>query len=164
MASASNFKTLKTCPKREYLRTVSLKELINATLFDDVWNAMEKWFPNQKTNKYGYLETYVELKEMKPKKFFCGDNYYLATKISFDDEGKSYIDAYLRKRGNSISKYAIDLMDWENLLYCNIDPVCYNINGDVTIPEIVAAALYEMTFFGYSLKERKEKLRWTNIA
>lgn len=167
VSSANDFRTLKTCPKRQYYRTVSLKELFKSTNFEDVWTSLVSWFPYEKNNKEGYKNAYNELRNIiKPKKFTGCDNYYLVVKPVHEDEDKDYLDVYLRKRGNTLEScsFGIDLMDWENLLYCNIDPICYNVKRDVTVPEIVAGALYEMTFFGYSLEDRKEKLKWTNIV
>lgn len=165
-SSADNFKLLKTCPKRQNHRTISVKELIDNTPFDDIWNAMVQWFPKENKNKNGYKKTYNELKELKPKKFDNSDKWYLVVKPTTDGRNENpYIDVYLRKVRNTTDSYSVACMSWENILYCNIDPIHYNIIKDLDVPSIIAGILYEITFFGYTQEEIKENLKWTkNIA
>jgi len=157
--------SLKTCPKRQYYRTESLKELIDATPFNDVWGAISNWFPDQKQNKNGYEEAYYILREMKPKKYVDAYNFYIVVKkeweqVAFDD-ARHYLDASLRKRGTNDISYSFEFMPWENVLYLNIDPIIYNVNRELSVPEIIAGILYEMTFFGYSPEKIEENTSWT---
>ena len=47
-------KTIKDCPKRTSDRTVSFKELLQKTPFDDVMGAMVKYWPDQQRSIEGY--------------------------------------------------------------------------------------------------------------
>lgn len=156
--------SLKTCPKRQYYRTVSLKELINATSFDEVWCAISNWFPNQKENKEGYEKAYSILREMKPKKYVDAYNYYIVVKKEWEqvasDDARKYLDAFLRKRSTNESTYAFEFIPWENVLYLNIDPIIYNIKRELSVPEIIAGILYEMTFYGYSPEQVEDNTSW----
>ena len=64
----------------------------------------------------------------------------------FSEEHIEYIDVYGFIKGQKVN-YAIDLMDWRNILYLNIHPDTLKM-FDKNI--IVAEILWEITFNGYS--------------
>lgn len=157
--------TLNTCPKRNNERTISFNELVMKSSFNDIMDAMYIHHVNEKENIDGYKNAFQTLKSLKPIKPLF--NMYICLNAvidEFSEEHIEYIDVYGFIKGQKVN-YAIDLMDWRNILYLNIHPDTLKM-FDKNI--IVAEILWEITFHGYSsddielfstrLKESFEKM------
>lgn len=158
--------TLNTCPKRDEARTISFNELLMNSSFNDIMDAMCIHHSDERKNIDGYKNAFQILKTLKPIK--PPFNMYIKLKKMVDEYSEphdEYIEASGFIKGDDIS-YAIDLMDWHNILYLNIHPDTLKI-FDKNI--IVAEILWEITFHGYSptdinlfstrLKDSFEKMR-----
>lgn len=166
LSNIRSLNTLNTCPKRNNERTISFNELLTNSSFDDVMDAMHVHHADEKENIDGYKNAFHILNGLKPIKPSFNMYICLNTVIDkFSEEHTEYIDVYGFIRGRNV-KYAIDLMDWHNILYLNIHPDTLKI-FDKNI--IVAEILWEITFHGYSptdinlfstrLKDSFEKMR-----
>ena len=157
--------TLNTCPKRNNERTISFNELVMKSSFNVIMDAMYVHHVNEKENIDGYKNAFQTLKSLKPIKLSF--NMYICLNAvidEFSEEHIEYIDVYGFIKGQKVN-YAIDLMDWRNILYLNIHPDTLKM-FDKNI--IVAEILWEITFHGYSsddielfstrLKESFEKM------
>ena len=139
--------TLNTCPKRNNDRTISFKELIMNSSFNDIMNAMYIHHHDEKKNIDGYKQAFHILKNMKPIK--PSFNMYICLNTVIDEylgNHDEYINVsgFIKERDVS---YAIDLMDWCNVLYLNIHPdTLKNFNKNTIIAEV----LWEITFNVYS--------------
>ena len=139
--------TLNTCPKRNNERTISFNELVMKSSFNDIMDAMYIHHVNEKENIDGYKNAFHTLKSLKPIKPSFNMYICLNTVIDeFSEEHIEYIDVYGFIKGQKVN-YAIDLMDWRNILYLNIHPDTLKM-FDKNI--IVAEILWEITFNGYS--------------
>lgn len=139
--------TLNTCPKRNNERTISFNELVMKSSFNDIMDAMYIHHVNEKENIDGYKNAFQTLKKLKPIKPSFNMYICLNTVIDeFSEEHIEYIDVYGFIKGQKVN-YAIDLMDWRNILYLNIHPDTLKM-FDKNI--IVAEILWEITFNGYS--------------
>lgn len=139
--------TLNTCPKRNNERTISFNELVMNSSFNDIMDAMYIHHVNEKENIDGYKNAFHILKKLKPIKPSFNMYICLNTVIDeFSEEHIEYIDVYGFIKGQKVN-YAIDLMDWRNILYLNIHPDTLKM-FDKNI--IVAEILWEITFNGYS--------------
>lgn len=139
--------TLNTCPKRNNERTISFNELVMKSSFNDIMDAMYIHHVNEKENIDGYKNAFQTLKSLKPIKPSFNMYICLNTVIDeFSEEHIEYIDVYGFIKGQKVN-YAIDLMDWRNILYLNIHPDTLKM-FDKNI--IVAEILWEITFNGYS--------------
>lgn len=139
--------TLNTCPKRNNERTISFNELVMNSSFNDIMDAMYIHHVNEKENIDGYKNAFQILKKLKPIKPSFNMYICLNTVIDeFSEEHIEYIDVYGFIKGQKVN-YAIDLMDWRNILYLNIHPATLKM-FDKNI--IVAEILWEITFNGYS--------------
>ena len=139
--------TLNTCPKRNNERTISFNELVMKSSFNDIMDAMYIHHVNEKENIDGYKNAFQILKKLKPIK--PSFNMYICLNAvidEFSEEHIEYIDVYGFIKGQKVN-YAIDLMDWRNILYLNIHPDTLKM-FDKNI--IVAEILWEITFNGYS--------------
>ena len=139
--------TLNTCPKRNNERTISFNELVMKSSFNDIMDAMYIHHVNEKENIDGYKNAFHTLKSLKPIKPSFNMYICLNTVIDeFSEEHIEYIDVYGFIKGQKVN-YAIDLMDWRNILYLNIHPDTLKM-FDKNI--IVAEILWEITFNCYS--------------
>lgn len=141
------WETVKSCPKRENKRTISLFELLKTVDFDEMMARMLVYHPTEDTNIKGYAKVYKRLLETKPVR----TNIELAiSKITEDNA--VYYDVYGIENG---TKYGIDFVPWDEWLYMNIDKDTYD---NYTKEDIVALSLWEMTFHGFEEEIVKESL------
>lgn len=147
LSSIIPLNSLNTCPKRNNNRTISFKELIINSSFDDIMNAMYIHHSEEQKNINGYKQAFYIIKNMKPVKPSVNMYIKLNTVIDeYSDEHIEYINVSGVVKGRNI-KYAIDLMDWSNILYMNIhSDTLKAFNKNLIVAEI----LWEITFNGYS--------------
>ena len=139
--------TLNTCPKRNNDRTISFKELIMNSSFNDVMKAIYLYHDDEQKNIDRYKQAFNILKNIKPIK--PSFNMYIKLNTVIDEYSKKYtehidVSGFIKERNVN---YAIDLMNWANVLYLNIHPdTLKNFDKNTIIAEV----LWEITFFGYS--------------
>lgn len=104
-----------------------------------------------------YRKVFEELLQMRPSKV-----YFVANVVKEKDKKGRYIHKIYAKRYHSQKNkvqvddqdYALRLLMWNEFLGVEIDEATL-VNYDPL--EIIACCLYEMTFFGFELKDIQEK-------
>ena len=79
-------------------------------------------------------------------------NNKIIVKSYLDEDVNEYIVHSSYYYENDLeTPYALDFIDWENILDCEVQNEC-NISDD----EVVASIIYEMTFNGFTMKAKKD--------
>jgi len=133
------------CPRIAAIETVTFSEVINSTNLEDVLATLFKFCPDQEKNKDGYEKVFDKLRSMTPKRNNLSDPFICIDKV-FEEDGGWWPDVY-GLRINSNKRLGMEFVRWR-------DWVTMFINKDTLTnfskKEIVAACLYEMTFFGFA--------------
>jgi hypothetical protein len=128
------------------IETTTLLELLKQVDFDDVFKSLTRWFNDQESNESGYRDVFNTLLEKTPRKHRLDDLFINIEKIKEDDS------TWLNVSGINIAKkdnitYGIEFEPWNEWVSMYITQ---NTLDTLTKEEIVAACLYEMTFFGFT--------------
>ena len=138
----ADVKTIKDCLKRAAERTVSFKELLQKTPFEDVMGAMVKYWPDQQRSIEGYRNVYKTMLDRKSQMVhgfrICG-------------EIKKFIDGecpvmVCKRNGNPIH-YSCDGFKWAEINYMDVDKETLD---RMSKEDIICGVLYEMTFNGFT--------------
>ena len=101
---------LNTCPKRNNDRTISFKELIMNSTFNDIMNAMYVHHHDEKKNIDGYKQAFHILKNMKPIK--PSFNMYICLNTVIDESNADLLS-------NTFKYFIIYLKNYNfNIYYC----------------------------------------------
>lgn len=150
---------LRSCPRLAEIETVRFSQLLHYASFDIVFETLLKWYPDQKENKEGYEKVFDYLLTLKPKPHKIGDLYISVEK--WEDNGETGLDVTgvdIRYPEDKRPSYAIEFMPWIDWISMFIDD---NTMKNIPGYDIVAACLYEMTWFGFEEKDiqnRKDKM------
>lgn len=101
-----------------------------------------------------YKKTIEELAEIKGN---SKTGEIVVLKI-FDDVSDEFVMETLYRAVGDNSRYCIDLMPWKDLIDLE---VCAKSIEKYGKEEVAAQILYEMTFFGFTEKERKKEIKKT---
>ena len=101
-----------------------------------------------------YKKTIEELAEIKGN---SKTGEIVVLKI-FDDVSDEFVMETLYRAVGDTSRYCIDLMPWKDLIDLE---VCAKSIEKYGREEVAAQILYEMTFFGFTEKERKKEIKKT---
>ena len=132
------------CPRIAAIETKTVADIINNVTFDDVFTALVGWFPDQYDNRDGYEKAFADILNRKPRKHRLNDLYIHIEKEV--EDGREYANVN-GKDMNTGRKYGIEFCSWDDWVTMFITEETLEA---LTNEEIVAACLYEMTFFGYS--------------
>ena len=140
----TDVKTIKDCPKRAAERTVSFKELLKKTPFEDVMGAMVKYWPDQQGSIEGYRNVYKTMLERKSQMVhgfhICG----------------VYVDGYpvmvCKQKGSPIH-YSCDGFKWGEINYMDVDKETLD---RMPKEDIICGVLFEMTFNGFTEEDVEE--------
>lgn len=139
---------------------ITLKQLIQETEFDKVWDIIIKHY--EKSSMYAkdiYSDFYKKLIALSPdvnKDSMViyikvlkddGNNDYDLTENFDENDTKLYFDVC--GQDSTCECYALEASSFENWLGYYIDP---DILSKLTYPSIIAHCIEEMTFFGFEQK------------
>lgn len=150
------------CQRVTEIETVTLSDILRQVAFDDVFKELTKWFSNQESNFNGYASVFCTLLEKTPKRHKLDDLFIEVKKVTEDDETE-----WLNVSGINIAKkdnisYGIEFEPWDEWVSMYITQETLD---SLSKEEIVAACLYEMTFFGFTEnKVQNEKNRLINAV
>lgn len=145
------------CPILKDIETTRFYDLLFNVSFDVVFKLICTWVPDQVKNRAGYYDVFHTLKQLKPKKHNLGDLFIQLTGeknrgIELPDVNGADINS------NSKIKYGLEFTSWQNWISMFITKeTLENFSGE----EIVAACLYELTFFGFTeetIKKHADKI------
>ena len=140
----TDVKTIKDCPKRVSERTVSFKELLQKTPFEDVMGAMVKYWPDQQGSIEGYRNVYKTMLERKSQMVhgfhICG----------------VYVNGcpvmVCKQKGSPIH-YSCDGFKWGEINYMDVDKETLD---RIPKEDIICGVLFEMTFNGFTEEDVEE--------
>ena len=130
------------------------KYLINSVNYDDVWVELRKGYKLEKSAYETYKRVLEELKTLDPKP---SDPPITCVVAKIEDcltPGEIISDVFGIIDGDK-NHYALEMDSWNEWLDFNVLDKSIEVYGAA---DVVAHALYEMTFFGYSSKTVDEKV------
>jgi hypothetical protein len=127
---------------------VTFKDIVLACEYDEIWTYMASQYDynDYDEEKLLYLSVFNKLKTIEPK----ASNLTLYLETKEPDDG---CDVYGYSQEENI-KYAIDFVPWSEWLGMEIDEA---ILSTYKTHEIVAHALWEMTFISYDENEIQQE-------
>lgn len=143
------------CPRIAAIETTTLYQLIREVKFDDVFDRLCYYFPDQKKSREGYENAFNELLKKKLGKHRLDDLFIIVEKDTY--EGKEYLDTYGKKPNKDI-RYGIQFCNWKDWVTMFIAKETLDT---LSREDIVAGCLYELTFDGFTeskVIEAKNKL------
>ena len=144
---------LTICPRIKEIETTRFHEVLKAVEFENVFPFICQ-FPDQEKNREGYENVFNTIRAMTPKRHRLTDLYIDVEKWS---------DGTLDVCGNDIissknQHYAIEFVPWVDWVSMFITKRTLD---SLSYEEIVAACLFEMTFFGFEesdIQAQEDKL------
>ena len=153
---SDNISNIVKCPRIKEIETIKLYELIKTSSFDEVFSRLVHWYPDQEKNKNGYEKVFNTLNNIEPKKTYNLNNLFIKVEIVVED-GKEYIDAYGVKPNNK-QRYGLEFESWKEIISMFIFQESID---KLSKEDIIAACLYEITFFGFD--ENKIQSKWQEL-
>lgn len=149
-------------------------EIIQKYHFKKVWSEFVKFYGDDdegihvtEESQQLYKNVYGTLIKMKPA--LSKDGLISITEIAESEFSDSYIDIYGLYPDEPNTKYAIELMEWNEVISMEYSPGL-NLKGETySNEEFIAALIYEITFCGFEqetirdardeIKDRVEEIR-----
>lgn len=142
----TSLKYINRCPRLYEIETVRLFELIKEVDFNLVFTHIYNWYKNQRNCSKSYYYVFNKCLSMTPKKHKF-DDLFIDISI-FLYCGKEYPDVsgvnIINKQDKK--KYGLEYIRWVDWISMFVTKETLSI---FTKEEIVAACLYEMTFYGF---------------
>lgn len=148
--------SISRCPRLTEIETVRFYDLLKKVTFNEVFASITKWFTGQEKSIEGYRNVFNTLLAMTPKKHNLTDLFLNVEKV-IEDDGEEWlnIDGITFDKKNH---YGIEFEPW-------IDWISMFITQETldsfSPEEIVGAAMWEMTFFGFTenhINDERQKL------
>lgn len=157
--------SISRCPRLAEIETIRLHDLLEETDFETAFKALCKWFRDQEGSREGYESVYDKIKGMKPRKHKLSD-LFIKVEVVKEEEEDIGIGDWLNVCGKdviskSIINYGLEFEDWNDWISMFITQ---DTLGTLSKEDIVAACLYEMTFYGFTeekIQERRDELMGT---
>ena len=149
-----NLADVNRCPKLTAIETVRFYEVLRNVAFDHVFERLCYWYPDQKSSELDYREVFNKLRYMTPHKHNLTD-LFIHVSLCKEDDGTEWVACdgrdIVRKKGIN---YGIEFEPWNNWVSMFITQESLD---NFSYEDIVAACLYEMTFFGFEEQQIKDK-------
>ena len=133
------------CPRLIEIETRRLADVLKEVDFEKTFNRLTYWFKNQESSKTGYKDVFDKLLTMKPNKHNLSDLFIEVNKV-FEDDGECWLNVHGIMPKSPQKGYAIEFTPWNDWISMFIDQKTLD---SLSKEEIVAACMYEMTFFGF---------------
>lgn len=142
----TKIKSVNRCPRLSEIETIRLFELMKNVEFGSVFTNIYNWYENQRNSSKSYFYVFNKCLSMTPKKHKLNDLFINIDKG--EEYGKEYPDVYGVNiiKPNNI-RYGLGFYKWNDWLSMFITKETLSIYSK---EEIVAACLYEMTFYGFN--------------
>ena len=136
---------LSVCPRIKEIETVRFYDAVMAVEFDKVSPIICKMH-DQERNIDGYEKVFNTIRSMTPRRHKLTDLFIRVEKLT--ENGEDYLDVdgvdVFKNDGRS---YGLELSPWVDWISMFITKETLD---NLTYEEIVAACLFEMTFFGFT--------------
>ena len=146
------------CPKLARIETRRLADLLNEVSFDPVFYKLCHWFNDQEGSRNGYESVFNKLVLMNPKKHRL-DDLFIEIHIVKEDDGSEWLNVSgVSVLGSDTTSYGIEFNPWRDWVSSFITQKTLDT---LDKEDIVAACLYEMTFFGFEeqrVQDEKNKI------
>jgi hypothetical protein len=130
------------------------KDLINIVNYDDVWVELRKGYKLKKSAYEVYKRVLEELKTLDPKPSDPPITCIVAKVEDCFAPGEIIPDVFGIMKGDK-NHYALEMNSWNEWLDFDILDKSIEVYGAI---DVVAHALYEITFFGYCSKTAYKKV------
>lgn len=141
----TSIENLTKCPRIAAIETITLYQLIREIKFDDAFDRLCYYFPDQENSKEGYENAFKELLNKKMHKMRnLNDLFICVEKGEYD--GHEFLDTY-GKMLHSNKRYGIEFCKWSDWVSMFIDRETLN---SLNKEDIVAGCLFELTFDGFT--------------
>jgi len=131
-----------------------LKDLIKSVNNDKVWEVLNREYNHKEGAYEAYKKVIEELKSLKPKLSKPEVTLVVAKVKDGIEPDKLIFDVFGIKEGDE-EHYGLVMVPWEEWLGLNVLTKSVEKYGAA---EVVAHALYEMTFFGYSAEAASKRV------
>lgn len=121
---------------------MTVKELFSNVEFDQLLPYLKKRDPRHPDRIYSFRQAYDRLRDMEPDKDFVEDVYVLT---DTDDDGEKYTEIQF-----------LDDNVWEKEL---AKTFVFPDGMQVSMEELAAICLWDITFYGFSPRQREKRLR-----
>lgn len=146
------------CPKLARIETRRLADLLKEVSFDPVFYKLCHWFNDQEGSRNGYESVFNKLVLMNPKKHRL-DDLFIEIHIVKEDDGSEWLNVSgVSVLGSDTTSYGIEFNPWRDWISSFITQKTLDT---LDKEDIVAACLYEMTFFGFEeqrVQDEKNKI------
>ena len=146
------------CPKLARIETRRLADLLKEVSFDPVFYKLCHWFNDQEGSRNGYESVFNKLILMNPKKHRL-DDLFIEIHIVKEDDGSEWLNVSgVSVLGSDTTSYGIEFNPWRDWVSSFITQKTLDT---LDKEDIVAACLYEMTFFGFEeqrVQDEKNKI------
>ena len=144
------------CPRLAEIETIRLGDIIKEVKFEKVFERLCVWFDDQANSESGYRHVFEDLLTRKPKKHNLSDMFINISSYTHADG--DWLDVEGVEPGKK-KYYGIEFCPWDDWISMFITQKTLDSFDKETI---VAACLYEMTFFGFTedkIENKKNELR-----
>lgn len=131
------------------------KKLISTVNYNHVWAVLDKEYDHKDGAYEAYENVLEELRTLKPRHCKPLITLIVAKIEDCIEPGTFIFDVFGIIKGDK-NHYALEMTSWNEWLNFNILDKCIEVYGGA---DIVAHSLHEMTFFGYSSKTVKERVK-----
>ena len=138
----TDVKTIKDCPKRASERTISFKELLLKTPFDDVMRSMVKYWPDQQHSIEGYRNVYNTMLNRKSQMIH---GFYICGEIEKFSDGECPV-MVCKQNGGHIH-YSCEVFKLDEINCMNVDKETLD---KMPKEDIICGVLYEMVLDGFT--------------
>lgn len=150
--SHTSTESLVKCPRISQIETIQFADLLKSVEFETVFSRLLFYFPSQERSKQKYKEVFETLLNLKPRPMTNLKNIFI--KVSYQ---KDFFDnkEYITVSGTQVFdsdnvNYGIEFCSWKDWVSMHITQDSLD---NFSKEDIVAACLYEMTFFGFTDSE-----------
>ena len=150
--SHTSTESLAKCPRISQIETIQFADLLKTVEFETVFSRLLFYFPGQERSKQKYKEVFETLLNLKPRPMTNLKSIFI--KVSYQ---KDFFDnkEYITVSGTQVFdsdnvNYGIEFCSWKDWVSMHITQDSLD---NFTKEDIVAACLYEMTFFGFTDSE-----------
>jgi hypothetical protein len=123
---------------------MTVKDLLVRTIWEDVWGALSRLFPEYTEYMSSYRCAYDELRRMKPEE---SNTRLLIGRYEPDGIIPFYV---LGIKGDNPKCFSLKFSSWDKWLGASVDDL---ILSRYDPPEVIAICLYDMTWAGFSSED-----------
>ncbi|MCF8012531.1 MAG: hypothetical protein K9L56_14770 [Clostridiales bacterium] len=131
------------------------KELINSVNYEEVWHVLDRDYELESGAYEVYRHVFEELQSFEPSLSESVVTTLVVAKVEDPLEpGKIIFDVFGIEKGDE-SHYALEMVSWDEWLNFHVLKKSIETYGAA---DVVAYALYDMTFFGFSAEAVAKKV------